>query len=151
MQLKVHFLEIFGAKIQINFKINYVPGVPTSFRQEFSKKSLPKKLVKVCLHFSYSSPLGLNCKRRQTQANANAGKRRQTQANAAKFQIFINKSSSVYYSHWIPTHKCRQMQTNADKRRQTQHKNESNFEFSLLKVVQYTAWWYLDFSFFFFF
>ena len=28
------------------------------------------------------------------------------------------------------------MQTNADKRRQTQAKNESEFEFSLLKVVQ---------------
>ena len=30
------------------------------------------------------------------------------------------------------------MQTNADKRRQTQAKNDSEFEFSLIKVVQYT-------------
>ena len=43
------------AKVSITIKL--VPGVPTSFRQEFSKKSLNvtkkrKKLVKVCLHSS---------------------------------------------------------------------------------------------------
>ena len=42
---------------KVSITITLVPGVPTSFRQEFSKKSLNvtkkrKKLVKVCLHSS---------------------------------------------------------------------------------------------------
>ena len=64
---------------------------------KYEKKSVTFRLV----------PLELNCKSRQKQAKAKAGKSRQKQAKA-------NKS------------------------RQKQPKKESNFEFSLIKVVQYT-------------
>ena len=50
-------LEIAQESLRWVSNILYIPGVPTSFRQEFSKKSLLKvtkseKLVKVCLHSS---------------------------------------------------------------------------------------------------